>query len=104
MIDMIIFWVNLGILVLLAFSILLMLLSRKFEAKEYQNVADMMTASLFLFGFVVLIDLIFSISELGFLSSVLEGLDLTILTTGMHLVLIPLIAVLFLGAAISARE
>lgn len=104
MLDKIIFLVNFGILILLAFSIMLMFLSRKFESKEFQNVADMLTASLFVFGFVVLIDLIFNAGRLGYMPGVLGSFDLTIFITGIYLVLIPLTAVLFFGAAISLKE
>ena len=83
---------------------MLMFISKRFEDTEFQNISDMLMVSLVIFGAIILIDLAFSVNGLGYLTTAFEGFNLALLTTGMHLVLIPLIAVLFLGAASSLRE
>ena len=104
MLANVLLWTNVGILVLLVISLVFIFISRKFESKDFQGVSDMLTISLIVFGLIVLFDLVKVTDSLGHFSSFLGGIDLVILTTITNVALIPLAAILFLGAALSLRE
>jgi hypothetical protein len=95
--------INVGILVFLIFSIILISRYRKFEKPETHGVVDMIITSLVVFGIIILFDLVIDLQEVGYFGF-LDSIDPSLLSTGMYLVLVPLVAVLFLAASFSVRE
>ena len=102
MIEEIFAGISLGILVLLILSLVFAIKSKKFEKKEVLGISDMAIVSLILFGVITLFDLAISLNDLNYFA--IDWLDLDILITGINLILIPLILVLFLAIEFSLRD
>ena len=102
MIEEIMAGISLGILVFLILSLVFAIKSKKFEKKEVLGVSDMTIISLILFGIIILFDLVISLDSLNYF--VIGNFDLDILVTGINLILIPLILVLFLAIEFSLRD
>jgi len=94
--------ISLGILVFLILSLVFAIKSKKFEKKEVLGVSEMTIISLILFGIIILFDLVISLDSLNYF--VIGNFDLDILVTGINLILIPLILVLFLAIEFSLRD
>lgn len=102
MIEEIMAGISLGILVFIVLSLVFMIKSKKFEKKEVLGISDMSIVSLILFGVIILFDLAISLNDLNYF--VIDNFDLDILVTGINLILIPLILVLFLAIEFSLRD
>ena len=102
MIEEIMAGISLGILVFIVVSLVFMIRSKKFEKKEVLGISDMSIVSLILFGIIILFDLAISLDSLNYF--VIGNFDLDILVTGINLILIPLILVLFLAIEFSLRD
>jgi len=102
MIEEIMAGISLGILVFLILSLVFAIKSKKFEKKEVLGVSEMTIISLILFGIIILFDLVISLDSLNYF--VIGNFDLDILVTGINLILIPLILVLFLAIEFSLRD
>ena|SRR3989344_4270966 len=102
MIEEIMAGISLGILVFIVVSLVFMIRSKKFEKKEVLGISDMSIVSLILFGIIILFDLAISLDSLNYF--VIGNFNLDILVTGVNLILIPLILVLFLAIEFSLRD
>lgn len=94
--------INLGILALLLVSLILVIKNKKFENKEASGILDMIIVSLIVFGIITLFDLVISLDKLNYLN--IKGLNLDLLTTGINIILIPLMLVMFLAIEFSLKD